>query len=919
MKNRTKNLHTAGAEKSGTVSSPPEFRFQTLAKTKLLDSLCATERCKLVSIVAPVGYGKSVFMSQLFNVRVDRGERCSWISLDDRTTRAEQLLWLLEEALFRRYDESQHTHPLFTNDPPLKARTQRLTESVRGRTEQAFTLFIDNLNYCNDEQIGYLLDALIFDTSSNLQVVISSTTEPPINIVLAKLRGHICQIGHKELSFSATEIGELLGPEIVNKIGKENVSVVAQQTEGWPAAVRMAQIILSASDNPVAEISSISATNQDLSALLNRNVVGSLPQDLQYFLLQISSLRKLSSNLCQHVTKNKHADEYLNVLINRNIFIISLDHHKTWNRFHTCFKTHLMIEAEREIPKPIRQGLLVRAAEWCNENQQWDDAIEYALAAEANELASKILENIAVNLVRDRGDLEKYVKWVETLENRKFKLGPETEYWYLWSMVLHRRYQQGRQYLKQIKQNSENAHTTNGQNSDQFNEFTRKIEITEVCLDIFSDNLSDAHKKADLWLRNISPDDNPFDITSAYCTESAYFSSEYLFPEAKEAAQFAQVAAYQSNSTYAQGWIIILNALPLILEGNFKLIQPELNASLALLKAKLGEDSAIVGSASLLAALCSIETGQRAEAEIHLLRGMYGSQAHGIVDVIACGLDAAIKLWVPEETDSATLPLLRSVVSAYSPRANLFLSCFLTRRLLSLGLLEEALVEASRISLDPERPLSIPKTAMSTARNRDTYMATAIDLYINTGDLRAAEAIIEEESKLARAEGRILRQVELALSEMEISMKKGNPQLGKRNFTRAITLAASREIVRPFDDHSNTVARIVEDTKATAWGFALAQEKRFFLEICDRLPIKSFSMGEKTINLGTDSPLVDPLTKRQIELLKLLDAGLSNQQIADRIHVSLTTVKGHLQKLYAKLDVQSRSSALARARAVNLL
>jgi LuxR family maltose regulon positive regulatory protein len=73
------------------------------------------------------------------------------------------------------------------------------------------------------------------------------------------------------------------------------------------------------------------------------------------------------------------------------------------------------------------------------------------------------------------------------------------------------------------------------------------------------------------------------------------------------------------------------------------------------------------------------------------------------------------------------------------------------------------------------------------------------------------------------------------------------------------------------------------------------------------------------MNSGIDSPLADPLTKRQIELLKLLDAGLSNQQIADRLHLSLTTIKGHLQKLYAKLNVQNRSSAIARARMVNLL
>lgn len=588
MKRTAKKTHSAEGWKSGRVGSPPDFMFQTVTRTKQLESLCTTERCKLVSIVAPIGYGKSVLMSQLFRMRIDRGEQCSWISLDDRTTRAEKLLWLLEEALLKRHSESQHNHPLFANAPPLKARIQRLTESVRGRPGDPFTLFIDNLDQCADEQIGYLLDTLTFDTTSDLQIVITSTTEPPMNLVLAKLRGHIHQIGYKELSFSTTEVAELLGPDTVNKIGKDGVSVIQRQTEGWPAAVRMAQIILSSSSNPIAEINNISTKNQDLSTLLNRNVVGSLPQDIQDFLLQIASLRKFSSNLCLHVTKNKNADEYLNFLINKNIFIISLDHHKSWHRLHTCFKTHLTTEAEKEIPAPVRQGLLIRAAEWCNANEQWDDAIEYALAAEANELASKILENIAVNLVRDRGDLENYVKWVETLENRNFKLGPETEYWYLWSMVLHRRYPQGRRYLKQIQKARETLQSSIGNNSTQFDEFKRKIEIAEVCLDIFSDNLGDAHKKADVWIRNITPDDNPFDITSAFCTESAFFSSEYLFSEAKEAAQFAQVAAYQSNSTYAQGWIIILNALPLILEGNFKLIQPELNASLSLLKVKLG-------------------------------------------------------------------------------------------------------------------------------------------------------------------------------------------------------------------------------------------------------------------------------------------------------------------------------------------
>lgn len=132
-------------------------------------------------------------------------------------------------------------------------------------------------------------------------------------------------------------------------------------------------------------------------------------------------------------------------------------------------------------------------------------------------------------------------------------------------------------------------------------------------------------------------------------------------------------------------------------------------------------------------------------------------------------------------------------------------------------------------------------------------------------------------------------------------------------------MAATRGIVRPFDDYANEIAALVEDTRPSAWGFALAQERRAFSEICRRLPISNPGLQETLNALDMDPYLLDRLTKRQIELLGLLDAGLSNQQIADRLNLTLTTVKGHLQKLYAKFGVSSRSAALARARVMKLL
>ena len=126
--------------------------------------------------------------------------------------------------------------------------------------------------------------------------------------------------------------------------------------------------------------------------------------------------------------------------------------------------------------------------------------------------------------------------------------------------------------------------------------------------------------------------------------------------------------------------------------------------------------------------------------------------------------------------------------------------------------------------------------------------------------------------------------MELALAETAIAAQAGHTAAGNRFLTRAVSLAAPRGIVRPFADQAVTIAALVDDTRPSDWGFALAQERRFFADICRRLPISDPSLQEKLVALNMESHLLDPLTRRQIELLGLLDAGLSNQQIADRIY-----------------------------------
>ena len=190
---------------------------------------------------------------------------------------------------------------------------------------------------------------------------------------------------------------------------------------------------------------------------------------------------------------------------------------------------------------------------------------------------------------------------------------------------------------------------------------------------------------------------------------------------------------------------------------------------------------------------------------------------------------------------------------------------------------------------------------------------TRIDLLIATTRFSQAELLIAEEVRRAKAANRASRLVGLALASAQIAVRSGQQALAVRHVTRAVILAAKRGIVRPFNEQSETLAAVVADTKLAAWGFATHEERKFFVDRCRRLSFSDQAVYENLLSLSQDEPcMTEKLTSREAELLGYIDSGFSNQQIADRVDVSVATIKWHLRNLYTKLGVKNRSAAVAR-------
>lgn len=893
--------------------SPPNFLFAPVQTRLMADLLAPGEELpKLVSLVAPVGYGKTVTMSALYQARCAAGAACFWIGLDERDTTVERVIRTLHYALASARSNLDPIQALLHGDVSIEERIDDLLDLIAALPESS-TIFIDNLNSCTDEALGILCDALLFDTPASTRLVWSSSRELPFNLGRAKLEGLVRQVNLNDMSLGVEEVQAFLGGDMAQVIGESGVAAVARQTEGWPAAVRMAQIVLSQADRPSLALAGFTGAHSDLAALLNQQVLRGYSPELREFLLCLGLLRFFNVDMCRKATGLRNAEQHLEFLLRHNVFIVPLDQHREFYRLHGLLRDFLQGEAKRTLPEEQRQAVLRNAAEWSMAQGEWRDAIEYAVAAGEYAMASEVLERAAALLLHDRGDIAQYIEWIDDLRAMKLEIGWEAHFWYVWGLIFHRRYETDRVRQLELAKRLDACQQA-GQPVPA--EMPQRIEYLGICLDLLTDRLEDTFQRTERWLAQ----DNSADAyvrNSVVGLRGICDINYFRFAKAREVLGFMRPIMREISGAYTMGWIGMTLSSLLIQEGDFAAAYAEVSNSLTVTREALGPDAVLCDTLALVAAKCALEVGRHDEARDLLRSGLRTIYNHGLLDSMLCGFDAAIGLWNGYDDALVSIVHLREIAYGYPPRLGLTLSCLLVRRLLKLGRLLEAEVEAQQIGLGPEGEPDAEQLAKPCYR--DLWQATEIDLLIARGRHRKAEALIDQAMREAQTQGRFGRQVELHLVRVGMAMHVGNTRLAARELALAVTLAAPRGMVRPFLDIAGTIANLVNDTKASAWGFVLPEERAFFARICSELPVGN-SLAHELMS-GREAETVDAmvLTRRERELLMLLDIGLSNQAIAERTATSIGTIKWHLKNLYRKLDVSSRSAALARARTLQLL
>jgi LuxR family transcriptional regulator, maltose regulon positive regulatory protein len=369
-------------------------RPEHLVRRGLIEILHKALDCRVSIISAPTGYGKTTLLAQWRQVE-ETEVPFAWISLDEQDNDPIRLWRHIVEALRQVVPKEEGFGAGVLVG--MGAGERRLDETILpmlinelAELPHRVVLVLDDYQFVTEddthESVAFFVDYL----PDNIHLAISSRSDPPLPLGRLRARGEMNEIRTGELAFTQEEADCLLNEKMGLGIGPDDLSVLLERTEGWPAGIYLASLSLQNKEDKQAFIESFSGSNRYIVGLLGEEVLAHLPEDVRRFLLETSVLRAMTGPLCDAVTGRQDSASLLQDLARSNLFVVSLDDQEEWYRYHHLFSELLLYELKSSRPDlvPI---LRKRARVWLENAGYVEAAIRQALLAADYERAGLLI------------------------------------------------------------------------------------------------------------------------------------------------------------------------------------------------------------------------------------------------------------------------------------------------------------------------------------------------------------------------------------------------------------------------------------------------------------------------------------------------------------------------------------------------
>jgi LuxR family maltose regulon positive regulatory protein len=884
----------------------PHPRPDLVARIRLTERLSEAlgTQCRLTLISAPPGFGKTTLLSEWIS-RV--ACPAAWVSLDEGDNDPVRF-WAYIIAALKLIlpDVGDHALALLQSpqQSPIESVLIVLINEIAS-VPNTFVLVLDDYHVIETLSIHNALAFLLDHLPPQMRLIIAGRADPPLPLARLRARGQLIELHAVDLRFTPEETATFLNQVMGLNLSTRDIAALEAHTEGWIAGLQLAALSMQGREDIASFIAAFTGSNRYIFDYLVEEVLRNQPADVQTFLLQTCLLDRLCGPLCDAVTGRVGSQAMLTVLEQANLFTIPLDEERRWYRYHHLFADFLQSRLNETQPE-VTPSLHRRAADWYEQNGLPAEAVIHALAAQDIERAARLIEQAADIMLR-HGEVATLLSWLDALPEQLVHSRPQLCLHRAWALVSTGQLNTVESLLQDAERGLQTCPPTD-EIAIMRNEATviravaafaqqdmpRAIELGRQALKLMpTDGLSIFRRSLTVMI-----------LGSAYRLSGNVTAAKQTLADA--------IAISQTGSAALIAIASICNLAMLeMMQGHLHQAAETFQQALKLATQYSAQSlptvgMAYVGMGDLLREWNDLDGATRqlvdgiellgkqwdigslfADGYIPLARVKQAQgDAAGVLDVLQKAEQLARKLnWT----------LLVEQVAAYRARAQVL-----------QGDVEAATLWAQGRGLGIEDELSYLHEA--------EYL-TWVRVLITQNKPLEATRLLSRLLRAAESGGRTNSVIEIMALEALAHRACGDTAQALAVLERALTLAEPEGYVRVFVDEGEPMRLLLQRIKAEDGTLRVKEYFGHLLAAFEKRPT-SADLHPSALTL---QPLVEPLTEREIELLPLIASGLSNQEIAEKLYVTVGTAKTHLRNIYRKLGVKSRTQALARAKEMGLL
>jgi LuxR family maltose regulon positive regulatory protein len=928
----------------------PSLRCNLVPRQRLLERLDQGLHRKLTVVSAPAGFGKTTLLGEWIQSLGAGGSpsvKVAWISLDDGDNDPARFSAYLAAAL-QRTDESigQAGRDALELAGSFLQESHLITliNQVAG-LPPAFVLVLDDYHLITSQVIHDAVTFLVDHLSENLHLVLATRADPPLPLPRLRARGHLTELRQSDLHFTAEETAAFLNKVMGLDLSTEDVATLETRTEGWIAGLQMAALSLQGQGQDPTHharsefIQAFTGSHRFVLDYLVEEVLDQQPPAIQEFLLKTSILERLTGSLCDAVLgtletgnlvdwetsavgqdqsanlppyQSTNSQSILEYLEAANLFIVPLDDERRWYRYHRLF-SDLLRKRLWQRSSDLLPALHRRASAWHEQQGLMAAAIDYALAAHDFERAVTLIED-SVEATLMRSEVTTFLNWVERLPDQWVRSRPTLCFFHAWALMMSGRSLDAVEQRLQDMACVQDAPECTGM-------MAGRVAALRAYLMLFQ---ADMHRAAELChqaLEHLPESDLFLRSIVAWILSLARLADGSLQDGSQALIELSRMSQEIGNPLVAVAALCHQAKLQMR-QGRLHRAQEILGRALQLATDPQGRRLPIASEALIGLGALEGEWNDLEAAVHHLAEGIeLAKQWTELAAFDAYFPLARIRLAqgdaeaAREALETARQIALKSKITkvddlvADLQQAHFFVSQGDVERVMrwaeTRGLIP-SLSPKPRPGLDERQDLVI-------AHLRKYQHLVLARLFILQGQAAKALDLLEPLLAQARQLSRIDLTIEIQILRALACQGEGHDAQAIEALAEALSLAEPGGYLRIFLDEGEPMAGLLR--QAASRGIAPVYVAKLLVAF-GRPESAEAEAGPSYPH--AQSP-VEPISEREIEVLRLLATGMSNPEIADELVVAVSTVRSHCKSIYGKLNVHKRWDAVQRAQELGII